>query len=61
MTNQELIELLQRFPPDLEVLITDGYRAQGYRGEYLVAKYVDYNGQQFVDIGVGGLDDFEEH
>lgn len=38
---------------DVEVLITDGYQCQGYRGSYDIQKWTE-NGENFVDIGIGG-------
>ena len=34
MTVQELIDQLSKFPPQMEVFITDGYDARVYHGEW---------------------------
>lgn len=38
---------------DAEVLITDGFDAQCYRGEYEIVSYED-DGIMVADIGIGG-------
>ena len=49
MTVQELIDQLSKFPPQMEVFITDGYDARVYHGEWAVKEFIGT-----VDIGVGG-------
>ena len=39
---------------DVEVLVTDGYNAFCYRGEYSVARFVCDGGEIVADIGIGG-------
>ena len=60
-TVQELIEQLtqiaQTVGPDAPVLITDGFRAQCYRGHYQVAVWRDELGVECCDIGIGGCDE----
>lgn len=36
---------------NVEVLITDGYQARCYRGQYSIERF-DYQGS-FIDIGIG--------
>ena len=55
MLVKELIEELSKYNQDLEVLevlITDGYDCNFYRGEYTVTLFKD--DCEYVDIGVGG-------
>lgn len=49
MTVQELIEKLQKFKPDMQVIVSDGYDCRFYRGEFDVQ---EFEGE--VDIGIGG-------
>ena len=53
-TVQELIEQLQQYSPDMEVLITDGFNALCYKGQYQVKEFTDVDGKTYVDIGIGG-------
>ena len=58
MKVSELIQKLQALKDefgDLEVLITDGWDAVGYSGNFLVQHYVDIDQTSYIDIGVGGL------
>ena len=48
----QLAEFQKRFG-DIEVLITDGYECQAYRGDYQIIKWEE-DDQVFVDIGIGG-------
>lgn len=58
MLVKELIEELSKYNQDLEVLITDGYDCNFYRGEYAVTLFKD--DCEYVDIGVGGCrEEFE--
>ena len=55
----ELIEKLtamKRQLGDVEVLITDGFDCRGYRGDFLVQEWHDFEGtgEMTVDIGIGG-------
>lgn len=61
MTVKELIEALQelqtmhKLPDNTEVLITDGWDCKGYRGNFVVQRYIPPSRKtQFVDIGIGG-------
>lgn len=47
------LSLYQQTLGDVEVLITDGYRAQCYRGDYEIEPWDD-NGSWTIDIGIGG-------
>ena len=58
MRVSELIQKLQVLKDelgDLEVLITDGWDAVGYRGNFLIQHYIDIDQTNYIDIGVGGL------
>lgn len=39
---------------DVEVLITDGFQANCYRGDYEIIEWSDDDGKMCVDIGIGG-------
>jgi hypothetical protein len=60
MTVAELIEKLNQFPMDKEVKITDGYRYQFYEGDFDFQLFEDVDGSTFVDIGIGGFDEFDD-
>lgn len=47
------LAVLQTQVGDVEVLVTDGYDARGYRGDYEIVKYIDCDGAVYVDIGIG--------
>ena len=56
MTVSEMIIQLTEFQKrygDIEVLITDGYECQGYRGNFEIIRWEE-DGKNFVDIGIGG-------
>jgi len=61
MRVSELIQKLQAIAEeaggDPDVLITDGFKCECYRGDYAVEVFVDLDGYTFVDIGIGGLQD----
>lgn len=38
----------------VEVLITDGFLANCYRGDYDIVAWDEDNGQMCIDIGIGG-------
>lgn len=52
MLVKDLIRELSQYDPELEVLVTDGYDCNCYRGEYSVTLFKD--DCEYVDIGVGG-------
>lgn len=39
---------------DVEVLVTDGFNAECYRGNYEIIKWQEDDGTMTVDIGIGG-------
>ncbi len=39
---------------NVEVLITDGYDARGYRGNYFIGQF-----ERKIDIGIGGCEELE--
>ena len=53
MTVSELIDKLKKFSLEREVLITDGYNCMFYKGDYSITEFND-NGNNYVDIGIGG-------
>ena len=55
MKVSKMIEILQSFPQDSEVMISDGYNFEFYSGEYDIKLWEDEDGVQCVDIGIGGL------
>ena len=58
MTVSELIAKLQEFPPECEVVITDGYRYHFYRGDFEIGLFEEEpDGSQVVDIGMCGYDE----
>ena len=54
----EMIARLERYQAelgDVEVLITDGFNSECYRGDYAIEPWwEDDLGQWCVDIGIGG-------
>ena len=57
MKVSELIRKLEMYKNevgDVDVLITDGYDARCYRGDYAVHAWLDDDGQMTIDIGIGG-------
>lgn len=59
MTVSELIGQLEKFDPEREVLITDGYNCMFYKGEYSITEFND-NGNNYVDIGIGGCQEGDD-
>lgn len=55
MKVSKMIEILQSFPQELEVMISNGYDLEFYSGEYDIQLWEDEDGAQCVDIGIGGL------
>jgi hypothetical protein len=53
VTVQELIDKLVKFPSTHEVVITDGYEANCYGGDFAVQLFNDGD-SEVVDIGIGG-------
>lgn len=47
------LEKIQREHGDVEVLVTDGFDARCYRGEYEIRAW-DEDGVMCADIGIGG-------
>lgn len=39
---------------DVEVLITDGFECNCYRGDYEIIEWQEDDGSMTVDIGIGG-------
>lgn len=50
----KLTALRDELGGETTVLITDGYNAQCYNGDYAVEKFVSEINEVFVDIGIGG-------
>lgn len=55
MINAELIAELSKYPAEMEVTISDGYKCVSYKGSYSVQEF-----EGMVDIGIGGTDWVEE-
>lgn len=51
MNVKQLIDALQEFPDEMEVVICDGYRCAVYRGDWGIKEF-----EGTVDIGIGGTD-----
>lgn len=49
----EMIKKLQEFPEDMEVIITDGFQARFYSGDYYIGEF-----EGAVDIGIGGCEEY---
>jgi hypothetical protein len=56
MINQ-LQKLYEEVGEDVEVLITDGFQARCYRGDFAVEVYEDIDGTIYADIGIGGCEE----
>lgn len=57
MTVDEMIAKLSQLRDvyrNVEVLITDGFLANCYRGQYEINAWDEDNGQMCIDIGIGG-------
>jgi hypothetical protein len=57
MKLNELIDHLKELQSeygDVEVLITDGYKAECYSGDYEISPWKNDDGTMAVDIGIGG-------
>lgn len=50
----ERLQALQEQNGDLELLITDGFNAECYRGDYEVCLFMDIDNKIYADIGIGG-------
>lgn len=50
MTNKKFIEALSKFPEDMEVVITDGWEARCYYGDFELKEF-----EGTIDIGIGGM------
>lgn len=58
MKINEFISQLENFRDaygNLEVLITDGYEARCYKGQYEFTLHQNNDNQKCLDIGIGGL------
>lgn len=53
MTVGKMIKLLSQFPEETEILISDGVRANWYRGDYEVQEWLGPDGTKYCDIGIG--------
>lgn len=51
------LQAMQNELGDVDVLITDGYQARCYRGDYAVMRWIDDDGNYVVDIGIGGCEE----
>lgn len=46
-----MVEYLKQFPEDMEIIVSDGYRCNFYKGSFVIKEF-----EGTVDIGVGGMD-----
>jgi hypothetical protein len=51
MKVKDLVEKLSKFDPNVEVIISDGYKLVFYHGDWLIKEF-----EGKVDIGIGGTD-----
>jgi hypothetical protein len=57
MKVKELVKILSKFDPELEVTITDGYEVRCYHTNGIVIdQFEDLDGSVCVDVGIGGCD-----
>jgi len=57
MTVRDLISILDNFPDEWEVTITDGYQCKtSSPSKRAILPFEDLDGTQTVDIGIGGLE-----
>jgi hypothetical protein len=50
----ELQNLYENIGEDVEVLITDGFDARCYQGDFVVQAFEDIDSKTYADIGIGG-------
>lgn len=60
MKVSKMVEILQGFPQDLDVMISDGYNLEFYSGEYDIQLWESEDGTKCVDVGIGGLSIYDE-
>jgi len=58
MTVGKMIKLLSEFPEETEILISDGVRANWYRGNYEVCEWLGPDGTKYCDIGIGNYSQY---
>ena len=51
MNVKQLKDALSAFPDEMEVVLFDGYRCIGYRGDWEIKEF-----DGTVDVGIGGTD-----
>jgi hypothetical protein len=51
------LQALLKQEGNVEVLVTNGFECECYRGEYAVEIFEDVDGSRYVDIGIGGLNE----
>ena len=51
MNVKQLRDALSAFPDEMEVVLFDGYRCIGYRGDWEINEF-----DGTVDVGIGGTD-----
>jgi hypothetical protein len=51
------LQALEAENGNIEVLVTDGFQARCYRGEYIIEPFVSEIGERFIDIGIGGCEE----
>lgn len=60
MTIEEMIKHLEVFPKDWEVLITDGFKCNYYKGYYKILPWEYDDGKMCIEIGIGGCGEYDE-
>ena len=62
MLISELVERLKQYPQDMEIKIVDGHQGKVYSGDFELQCWKDPNTGIFnLDIGIGGLEEYEEN
>ena len=54
MTKQDILRFLAKYEDDTEILVTDGFEALCYCGDFALQEWKTEDGKITVDIGVGG-------
>ena len=60
MKAKEMIAELQKFDPNLEVTITDGFKCHCYHTKNIEFQRFEDEREVYLDIGIGGNDEKEE-
>ena len=60
MTKKNFIKALEKFPDDMEIVITDGHAARCYHGDFEIKKFKYTDEIETIDIGIGGMRFYDE-